>query len=53
MATGRQAFAGATTAMVHDAILNRSPVSPSHLNPDLAGDLERIINKALEKECLG
>jgi serine/threonine protein kinase len=49
MATGRQAFSGATTALIYDAILNRTPTSPAELNPDLPPDLVRIINRALEK----
>jgi eukaryotic-like serine/threonine-protein kinase len=50
MATGRQAFAGATTAAIHDGILNRTPASPLRLNPELPAKLEEIINKAIEKD---
>jgi Tol biopolymer transport system component/predicted Ser/Thr protein kinase len=50
MATGRLAFAGKTTATVHDAILNRQPPSALSLNPDLPLKLEEIIEKALEKD---
>jgi TolB-like protein/predicted Ser/Thr protein kinase len=50
MATGRQAFGGTTTAVVFDAILNRAPVAPVRLNPALPQELERIVNKALEKD---
>jgi serine/threonine protein kinase len=50
MATGRQAFSGNTAALIHDAILNRTPPSPIGLNPGIPADLGRIINKALEKE---
>jgi eukaryotic-like serine/threonine-protein kinase len=50
MATGRQAFSGATTAVIHDAILNRPVVPPSKLNSQVPSELERIIDKALEKD---
>ena len=50
MATGQEAFTGTTTALIHDAILNRAPVPASSLNPQLPPELERIINKALEKD---
>jgi len=50
MATGRMAFGGDTAALVHDAILNRAPVPPSSLKPDLPPELSAIIDKALEKD---
>src|ERR1700726_1953293 len=50
MATGVLPFRGETSAMICEAIVNRAPVAPVRLNPDLPADLERIINKCLERD---
>jgi serine/threonine protein kinase/Tol biopolymer transport system component len=50
MATGRQAFAGSSSAELFDGILNRAPVPAIRLNPEIPAELERIISKSLEKD---
>jgi serine/threonine protein kinase len=50
MATGRQAFPGNSSAELFDGILNRAPLPISRINPDAPGELERIIDKCIEKD---
>src|SRR5205823_10143632 len=50
IATGHMAFSGSTSGVIFDGILNREPVAPGRLRPEVPPRLEEIINKALEKD---
>jgi len=50
MVTGRHPFQGSTSAVIFANILHAAPVSPVHFNSDIPPELERIINKLLEKD---
>ena len=50
MASGRSAFSGTTSALVFDAILHKQPTSPVRLNSEVPAEVERIIDKAIEKD---
>jgi serine/threonine protein kinase len=50
MTTGRMAFSGKTTAVIHDAILNRGPIPMTQLKLEVPARLQEIISKAMEKD---
>src|SRR6266436_3922897 len=50
MITGKHPFPGSTSAVIFDNILNTAPVAPVSLNPAVPAELERILNKLLEKD---
>jgi predicted Ser/Thr protein kinase len=50
MATGKRPFSGDTAGLIFDSILNRAPTPPVRLNPEMPAELERIIDKSLEKD---
>jgi eukaryotic-like serine/threonine-protein kinase len=51
MATNRMPFRGDSLGLITEAILNRDPVAPEHINPDIPLAFQAVIQKALEKDC--
>jgi non-specific serine/threonine protein kinase len=50
MTTGTLPFQGSTTAVVFEALLNKTPVAPNEVNPSVPMELNRIVMKLLEKD---
>ena len=51
MATGKLPFQGSSPGIIMEAILNRNPLAPMRLNPDIPLALQELITRALEKDC--
>ena len=51
MATGRLPFQGSSAAIITETILNRNPLPPTQVNPDIPLALQEVISRALEKDC--
>ena len=49
MCTGKLPFRGETLAAMTDSILHKTPLAPSAINPDLPGEIDRVVRRALEK----
>jgi serine/threonine protein kinase/tetratricopeptide (TPR) repeat protein len=50
MATGKPPFTGETSAVIFGGILHQTPAAPASFNPQIPGELERIVSKSLEKD---
>ena len=50
MATGKLPFQGPSSGVIAEAILNRDPVAPAQVNPDIPSGLQEVIRRALEKD---
>lgn len=50
MTTGQRAFSGSTAAAIQEAVLQQSPPQPRQIQPDIPAELEKVINKAIEKD---
>jgi serine/threonine protein kinase/tetratricopeptide (TPR) repeat protein len=51
MTTGRLPFQGGSSGLITEAILNRTPVAPTRINPEIPSSLQEVIHRALEKDA--